>query len=175
MLTERSGRAQIASGSTLNASTIGFIDLTDLEHGRPLIRPPAGLHVPGPLQPLLQQMWRTSPTFRRQCARLAETAVALRVHIGLLPRGTGPVRALSRIEVRDGAVHADVYLESALYRADELLAHEIEHVLEQIDGVNLRALASTGVQGIEPHQEVYETARAFAIGRLVRREVSRGR
>ena len=89
-----------------------------------------------------------------------------------LPQLAHAAHALGRIEIRAGTPQrATVYLELTLWRAPELLAHEIEHVLEQIDGVNLRALASTGVQGVRRIGDAYETSRAIAIGRLVADEV----
>jgi hypothetical protein len=121
-------------------SAYGFADLTNPGNERAPTGPPAGLRVGDTLYPLLQRMWRRSPTFRRQCAQLDEAGITMSVHLGL-PRGTG-INALTRIEVQAGVVrHATVYLEPTLWRAYEFLAHEIEHVLEQIDGVNLRVLA----------------------------------
>ena len=94
------------------------------------------------------------------------------VHLGL-PRGRSGFHALTQIEVQAGVIrHATVYLEPPLLRAYEFLAHEIEHVLEQIDGVNLRVLAINGVHGVHQRRGAYETSRAFAIGRRVAREVS---
>ena len=55
----------------------------------------------------------------------------------------------------------------------EYLAHEIEHVLEQVDGVDLRRSARGGLEGVQETQSsVFETARAIAIGRVVAREVA---
>ena len=54
----------------------------------------------------------------------------------------------------------------------EYLAHEIEHVLEQVDGVDLRRSARGGVAGVSETSRVFETARAIAIGRVVAREVA---
>ena len=170
---------RVASQTTLTVRTVGFMDVTNLEHDRSPSGPLAVMQVPDVLRPLLHRMWRTSPTFRRQCARLADASVTLTVHVGL-PGGRNNSRGLSRIDIRNGIVHeAKVYLMPMLPRADQLLAHEIEHVLEQIDGVDLRTLASNRVQGVRAHddasegREVYETSRAVAIGLLVGREVDR--
>ena len=57
----------------------------------------------------------------------------------------------------------------------EYLAHEIEHVLEQVDGVDLHRSARGGLEGVQETQSsVFETARAIAIGRVVAREVAQG-
>lgn len=158
-------------GSSLTASSVGFTDPANPVTGRLPIGPPTGLHIADALRPVLHHMWQTSPTFRRQCARLAEASVELTVQVGL-PHGAIGVRALTRIGVRDGVVrHVTVYLGRTLDMAYELLAHEVEHVLEQIDGVNLRVLAVAGVRGVQASRDAYETSRAVAIGRLVEREV----
>lgn len=162
---------QTMPGDPLTVSTVGFTDSTSPGPDRPSIGPPTGLHVADALRPVLHHMWQTSPAFRRQCARLAEASVELTVHIGL-PDGAIGVQAMTRIKLQDGVVrHVTVYLGRTLDRAYELLPHEIEHVLEQIDGVNLRILAFAGVLGVQAYRDTYETSRAVAIGRLVEREV----
>ena len=72
---------------------------------------------------------------------------------------------------------AYVYLDATLARAHEDVAHELEHVLEQVDGVDLAGLLANRVHGVrtDAQRRVLETARAAAIGRLVAYEVSRRR
>jgi hypothetical protein len=57
--------------------------------------------------------------------------------------------------------------------AVELLAHELEHIIEQLDDVDLPALqkhAGSGVRtGSTPGQ--FETVRAITVGRLVAKEM----
>ena len=56
----------------------------------------------------------------------------------------------------------------------EYLAHEIEHVLEQIDGVNLRWAFEQRLDGVRlTAAEHFETTRAVAVGRTVADEVRR--
>jgi hypothetical protein len=136
---------------------------------------PVGLLIPKGLRPVLERMWQASPAFRRQCARLIDTSVSVTVSIGL-PAATPAARAFTRIERRNGLVrYAYVYLNARLHRVHEVLAHELEHVLEQIDGVDLAGLSANGVHGVHRERGVFETARAAAIGRLVAHEVSRWR
>lgn len=52
----------------------------------------------------------------------------------------------------------------------EHIAHELEHVLEQVDGTDLRRLARHGLDGIVDMGERYETARARAVGQAVASE-----
>jgi len=56
----------------------------------------------------------------------------------------------------------------------ELIAHEIEHVIEQIDAIDLAADAGqpgTGVHTVGADGMMFETARAARVGVSVAREV----
>ena len=131
---------------------------------------PANLIVPDIVRPLVRSMWRQSPTFRRQCARLAEHPdVIVRFELA------GPVQdtrgARSAFERLNGDLNAAVEIE---LRKPELyiehIAHELEHVLEQVDGTDLRRLARQGLNGVVSLGGGFETARARAIGRIVAQE-----
>jgi hypothetical protein len=54
----------------------------------------------------------------------------------------------------------------------ESIAHELEHVLEQIDHVDLPRLAHQRLDGVASSGGEYETARARAIGQAVVREMA---
>jgi len=131
---------------------------------------PANLRVSDGVLPLVRTMWLRSPTFRRQCARLVENPavtvtiafsspsanVHARTHIAR--DGSG---ILATVEI--GSSSPDLFVEH--------IAHELEHILERIDGVDHLRLARQGVDGILISEGDYETARARAIGRKVAREV----
>ena len=54
------------------------------------------------------------------------------------------------------------------FDAAEIIAHEFEHLLEQIDGVNLRLLSLIAGSGVtETNDGSYETRRAVLAGRRV--------
>ena len=54
----------------------------------------------------------------------------------------------------------------------EHIAHELEHVLEAVDGTDLPRLARQRVDGVmNLGRHHYETARAQSVGRMVAREV----
>ena len=103
--------------------------------------------VPEIVRPLVTSMYRRSPTFRRQCARLAEhQEVIVRIELEI---GVRYGRARSRVERDHGGLSAAVQIElrePALYV--ELIAHELEHVLEQVDGTDLARLARQGLDGV---------------------------
>jgi hypothetical protein len=135
---------------------------------------PSNLIPPDVYRPLLERMLRGSRTFRRQCVRLASEPRWM-VHIRI--RSTAPrhgVRALTTMQRRgeDGMTAIVEIFES---RSDaELIAHEIEHVLERIDGVDLRLLANvsdSGVRALDPSYALFETRRANRVGAIVRQEM----
>lgn len=111
---------------------------------------------------------RLSDTFRAQCARIAADA---RVHVRL--NVTTTIVSIGRAQTtfrryRNGALSAEVeVLFGENYR--ELLAHEFEHVIEQIDGVDLRDEVVRG-RAWEVAAGTFETRRAFDTGLRVLRE-----
>jgi hypothetical protein len=118
-----------------------------------------------------QHIYERSPTFRAQCERIGEAA-NLRVRVRLntvLPRNC---RALTTIErYGAGMIRADVYLPPGSDYS-ELIAHEFEHLLEQIEGLNLRRLSRLRGSGVrEVDRELFESDRAQAAGRIVYDEV----
>jgi hypothetical protein len=132
---------------------------------------PANLHLSRDLQPRFNAMLAASPTFRSQCQRLADQT-DLYVRIIVDPRLTdGPIRARSVISrLRSGAVVAFVSIGASPDPA-EWLAHEIEHVIEQLEGVRLQALAAMNQNVWRTSRDTFETDRAIRAGRAVLDEV----
>src|SRR4051812_36893375 len=113
---------------------------TDSSLGADALVLPANLRVPSPYQPVVETMLARSPMFRRQCLRLA-AAPHLDILVRLLHPNGGRVRARTQIRPGgDGRVSALVEINPA-DDFMELLAHELEHVIEQLDGVDLDAKA----------------------------------
>jgi hypothetical protein len=161
--------------STSGTTTVGFARASERSESRPpadtmAILPPGSL-VPRMVRPLVEKVWLTSPTFRRQCARLREAAMPIAIYLDF-PRNTVDANAGSEI-TRTAGLQATIHLRAGDGSVVEYLAHEIEHVLEQLDNVDLRLAVSNGVHGASEVQRSgsFETSRAVAIGRLVAREV----
>jgi hypothetical protein len=136
---------------------------------------PPNLVVPVSHQALIQAMWQQSRTFRHQCARIDDARNwRIRVHVAV-PWHAGRVRAATRITHRSGdRIEATIYL-ARLDDPIELIAHELEHIIEQLDGVDLsdwttraRAAATATRDG------EFETQRAIHTGRTVAQEVKDG-
>ena len=119
------------------------------------------------LQPVAVALLQRSPTFQKQCMRIASTVV-LRVTIRVVPT-TASGRAQTTITRYDaGALRAEVLIR---FGEDyyELLAHELEHVLEQVDGVVLSADILSDRAWVTG-SGAFETRRAFDAGMRVRQE-----
>jgi hypothetical protein len=127
---------------------------------------PGNIHA-GLLTRNVAALIQASSTFRAQCERIA-SARTLRVDVELV-QTLGAVRGETTItRYEAGAVRAEVRIAFGQdYR--ELIAHEFEHIIEQLDGVNLREEADRGRAWLlDGH--VFETRRASEAGRRVRRE-----
>jgi hypothetical protein len=121
----------------------------------------------GMLQPIAVALLQQSPTFQKQCARVANTAV-LRVSIRVV-YATVSGRAQTTItRYEAGALRAEVLIR---FGEDyyELLAHELEHVLEQVDGVVLHD-EMLAQRAWLTDSGGFETKRAFDAGMQVRQE-----
>jgi Tol biopolymer transport system component len=150
-------------------------DPTDLNEF-PVLRPavlPSNLEVASVFRPFLDKMWQASPTFRGQWRRLAAgTGVRVSVLVEILPRPASTSTARTVMRHQDGSLVAHVYLKPSL-NAAELIAHEIEHILEQLDGVDLQAQAGNRLVW-KADDGVFETRRAIEAGRRVAREITSG-
>ena len=133
---------------------------------------PANLIVPDAARPVVASMWQNSPAFRRQCARLAENpAVIVRIELRVVMTNGLAQAIVGRHGVKVDADVRVALLKPRLYA--EHIAHELEHVLEQLDGIDLRRLARQGLDGVVDLGGQYETARARSVGQTVALETLR--
>jgi hypothetical protein len=127
-------------------------------------------------RPLVESMLRDSPTFRRQCVRIgAEPMLTVRLAIGEGPSRAG-VRATTHIKRTEKGHLSAVIDIGFLENTEELIAHEFEHIIEQLDGVDLAASAArahTGVTAIGSGASMFETERAKRMGLKVVSELGR--
>ncbi len=139
------------------------------------ISPPPNLVISDTYRSLIEKMLRDSPTFRRQCLRIAGERM-LTVYIKPTWPSPPGVRATTRVTRQpNGRVSAHIAMSP---RTDtiELLAHEFEHIIEQMDGLDLAALAAlprTGVYRDSSLPEAFETVRAKRVGQRVAGEMRR--
>jgi hypothetical protein len=135
---------------------------------------PLNLRVPDNMRPTLTRMLRTSPTFRRQIAVLAaKPSVRVSVMYGGM-RGDRKYHALSTVRKHEwGAmvVETTIFVPTDLV---EIIAHELEHVCEQVEGADLRSLSRTKGVGVYDLNGHFETARAIRAGQNATREYQDG-
>jgi hypothetical protein len=113
-----------------------------------------------------------SPTFRRQMLRIAAAAhLTVRLQSSLSSSHPG-FRATTEF-FRDGKGNLTANIEIAGLSDAGLIAHELEHVIEQLDGVDLAAKLSRPNSGVfaSGNGDLFETTRARRIGLQVAKEV----
>jgi hypothetical protein len=121
------------------------------------------------LEAIIESALQRSPRFRQQCRALAaSTGLAVTVSLAFRP-SINATRAQTSFRVTSRSVLArvEIHQPTALV---ELIAHEFEHLIEQLDGVNLRALARTN-KARQLSDGAFETDRAIAAGHQVAGEV----
>jgi hypothetical protein len=136
-------------------------------------RLPQNLDVGQTLLPVLRAMWERSRTFRSQCARIERTRslkLVLRWGQAAQRRTSG---GHAEIVTLNGRTRADIVVGRELDSSQlvEVIAHEFEHVVEQLDGVRLTGRAQHGVT--RDRDGNFETARATRIGQTVAHEMRR--
>jgi hypothetical protein len=133
---------------------------------------PANLYVNEDLRPLLEKMWARSPTFRRQCARITEIPeLVVSLRVAVRQPSTQRYRALTRVgKATDGATIVTVRIFNP-NELVELIGHEFEHILEHLDGLDLRSEAvRKQLAARQTADGFFETPRAIRAGRQVDRE-----
>jgi hypothetical protein len=130
--------------------------------------PPWTVTVADALRPLVGALLEESPTFHQQWQTLVTVPrLRLKVEFNATLPDHHARTTVHRYEY--GLIVAAVEL-SLVGRRAELLGHEFEHVIEQIEGVDLRHAAHVRAAGVYDLGEGFETQRAYRAGRQVARE-----
>jgi hypothetical protein len=115
------------------------------------------------LEPVILKLLERSPTFRAQCRRIIE-APQLQLVIRLTTSAHPfPVRATVR-RSPFGRLDARIDLTRVPGQYAEWLGHELEHVIEHLDGVNIQQQARGNDEARELRPGLFETRRATKIG-----------
>ena len=115
------------------------------------------------LRPSVQLAWARSATFRSQCARLAQAGATVFVQVVSSVQIRRQAQSVIGV-TQDGATVARVLVRSSADTVEHI-AHEFEHVLEYLEGVDHRR------SGTMLSHDAYETDRAMDAGTRVSREV----
>jgi hypothetical protein len=141
--------------------------------GHEQIALPHNISVASEYRSTLESMLVGSATFRRQCQRLANES-SLRVYLRYVPAQlAGGARAISHISrtSRGLLVHVTVH---PFHNDVEMIAHEFEHIIEQLDDIDLEQKArraDSGVRATYHAGPVFETERALRVGLRVVEEI----
>lgn len=161
------GAAMLASACAISRATPST---TRGRHIRSQFVPAANVHVAYPLQSCVATMVSRSSTFRRTYDSIANRP-QVRVNVVLDPRRSSRTRAETEIRsFGDGERSAEIRLHST-NDAVELIAHEMEHVREQLEGTNYLLLSVARTMDVHRVGEGYETRRATDAGLQVAAEV----
>jgi hypothetical protein len=136
-----------------------------------VVQMPGTIQVAEDLRRPIELMLRKSPSFRSQCRRIAKVArLYVRVRIDARLEGK-PYRARTTISRQaSGVILADIDIK-AFGDPTEWLAHEFEHLIEQIEGLELDDLARRRRGAWYSADGMFETDRAIRMGRAVLEEV----
>lgn len=129
---------------------------------------PKHVYVAPCLRDTIAMMLQHSPTFREQVATLARTT-RLGMAIKLEASTKSQLAEATIRRFHSGLLLAVISIHSIVDK-EELIAHEIEHVREQIEGLDLARLARTG-KGVTWTGTTYETERAINVGHRVGSEI----
>jgi hypothetical protein len=162
----------IAAAATASAADLAILPCAAMAPAPAL---PATVSVPHDLQRHITAMLSLSATFRAQCRRIAE-APGLRVLIRIDP-GLGDRGYRARTLIHRTAAGSLLALVQVSVRVDpvEWIAHEIEHIVEQLEGVRLSELAAVNRGAWLSAENMFETRRAIEAGRAVVGEMTRAR
>ena len=132
----------------------------------------ASVVVDAKLQGLIDDLLSRSPAFRRQWQRLERfPRLSIRIELVHANHIGGDAHAATTISVlRDGSLQAAVAIPGGR-RLAELVAHEVEHILERLDGVRVDSQHALGDNSVRRASGTFETARAVLVGQLVAKEV----
>ncbi len=122
-----------------------------------------------------EEVLAASPTLRDEYDRIAASP---HVRVWVAPLHEGLINSTARTTFgrSSGVLMARVEVVSPLreFEFAEMLAHEFEHVLEQVEGVRLDALAGKHATGVSKFSDgAFETDRAHQVGRAAAVEVER--
>lgn len=136
---------------------------------------PTKIWVQPVLRELVSQMWLTSPTFRRQCLQV-QAAPSIQVQLRMDPTLADhrDHRAICELRLyNSGAIIARLSVGPA--KIPELIGHEMEHVIERLDGIHVDRESRNHKPGfyvVDSNRRSFETDRAIRVGRQVMAEMS---
>ena len=133
---------------------------------------PPRFHVAESVKPRFVDLLAHSPTFRAQCQRISDAGVRVVIEVGLPWEFDRQINALSKLVRDDDGRLAFVRVRLSHEGSwTVLIPHELEHVIEQLEGLNLAvATSERSGKAWRVGGRAYETRRAHDAGRRVDQE-----
>jgi hypothetical protein len=137
---------------------------------------PKNIVVQPELRETVARLWAGSPTFRAQCLKIGERSL-YRVAVVIEPKISLNRNCRAQCVLRvysTGYVMARVMVPKN-HELPELIPHELEHIVEHIDGVDVtRNVRKYGAGAFDAGRGLIETVRAIHAGRQARDELDAG-
>jgi hypothetical protein len=158
----------------LAMSALGLHPIALTNRSLPCYELPANIRTTADLQRQIAPLLARSPTLRAQCAKIAaapRTYVSVALSVRPFLEQTR-ARSTAR-RYLSGVLMVDIEIPPASPDFAELLAHELEHVTEFIDGVDFKALvAARDSGGVQCSASAgFESTRAQQAGRTAAAEI----
>jgi len=138
---------------------------------------PTNIVVQAELRQTVARLWESSPTFRAQCERIGAQKryrVAVVIDPSLAISRTWRAQCVLRA-YSSGFVTARVMV-PLTRQLTELIPHELEHVIEHIEGINVsREARLPGRGAYDVGAGRVETVRAMRVGRQAHEEIEASR
>jgi len=165
------GALLIAMSLGPSATWCAAQDRDDLYCSPDAPRLPTTITLPRQLERIVERLLQRSPTFQDQCRRLALAPhffVRIRMDLAMPLESIRARSVIYRKDRRPILAVVEIGPGGPQY---EWIAHEFEHLIEQLDGVELDAPGAwrRGVWRTRPG--IFESARAVAAGEAVREEL----
>jgi hypothetical protein len=138
---------------------------------------PRNLYLSNDLRLHIEKIWLRSPMFRQQCERIGRTPnLVVTMKVTQRPLEFRAHDALTRVtKSGNGLTIATVRIFNPS-RLVEMVGHEFEHIIEQIEGLNLHmASAMKKPTAYRSQRGIFETDRAVEAGRRVEDEYRSGK
>jgi hypothetical protein len=129
---------------------------------------PCRLIVKPTLLGAIEDGFRRSATLQRQCRELAELRAIVALEWG---KTDSQSRAISRMNFAEHGILVAKIVIPPVSEAIELVAHELEHVIEKARGVDFEAESRRRGSGVWRASGGFETQRAIDAGRQVPKEL----
>lgn len=158
----------------LSVSTLGLHPVALINRALPCYEVPANIRTTAEVRSAVAPLLARSPTLRAQCAKIA---AAPRTYVSIaLSAGRFSAETRARSTARrylSGLLMVEIEIPSASQEFAELLAHELEHVTEFIEGVDFKALAESRAGGVVQCgvSGGFESVRAQQAGRAAAAEI----